>query len=161
MHAFCVSGDIPKFREILDSQSIKRDNSQFIQELLHHGLPMYPLYTLEAVKVKAKDALKIFLRNGWNINQPTSEFKPPVPVLGAPINSTMYDDHYLSWALFQFMGLGTALHRAAELGRVDVLRYLINEGANQSIKDANGCLATECVQMSNQWEVIEALEKGK
>jgi ankyrin repeat protein len=73
----------------------------------------------------------------------------------------MYDDHYLSWALFQFMGLGTALHRAAELGRVDVLRYLINEGANQSIKDANGCLATECVQMSNQWEVIEALEKGK
>ncbi|KAJ9490528.1 hypothetical protein VN97_g2710 [Penicillium thymicola] len=57
---------------------------------------------------------------------------------GADINSTMYEDHYPSRALFCFMALGTALHKAAELGKVDVVRYLVNEGANLSIKDANG-----------------------
>lgn len=92
----CVSGDIRKFREILESQSsssegidicdcyaimieaIKRDDVQFIKELLDRGLPMDPLYALEAVNAKAKGALEIFLKTGWNINQPMSELKPPV-----------------------------------------------------------------------------------
>lgn len=96
LRASCVSGDIQKFREILESQSsssegfdicdlyaimieaIKRDDVQFIKELLDRGLPMDPLYALEAVNAKAKDALEVFLKNGWNINQPMSELKPPV-----------------------------------------------------------------------------------
>lgn len=96
MCALCVSGDIQKFREILDSPSsssedfdigdfyaimieaIKRDNAQFIQELLHRGLPMDLLYALEAIKAKANDALKVFLQNGWDINQQISELGPPV-----------------------------------------------------------------------------------
>lgn len=45
------------------------------------------------------------------------------------------------------MGLGTALHRAAELGKVDVVSYLISEGANQSVKDANGRTAVDCATM--------------
>lgn len=72
----------------------------------------------------------------------------------------MYEDHYPSRALFYFMGLGTALHKAAELGKVDVVRYLASEGANLSIKDANGRTALEYAQMLNQWEVVQALEKG-
>jgi ankyrin repeat protein len=79
---------------------------------------------------------------------------------GADINSTMYEDHYPSRALFCFMDLGTALHKAAELGKVDVVRYLISEGANLSIKDAKGRTALEYAQMLNQWEAIQALEKG-
>ncbi|KAJ5157095.1 Ankyrin repeat protein [Penicillium canariense] len=255
LHASCVSGDIQKFREILDSQSsspegfdigdfyaimiaaIERDDAQVIKELLDRGLPMDPLYALEAVKVKGKDALKAFPQNGWDINQPTSELKPPVlgyaiadeemaawlldhgadsnrqcvidltpfsfavqsaPISvihlilkhggdvrkgqllhhaierrsdtievlrlllekGAPINSTMYENHYPSRALFQFMSLGTPLHKASELGKADVVQYLLGEGASQSIKDANGCTAMECAQMSSQWEVIEALTTG-
>lgn len=96
MHASCVSGDIQKFREILDSQkasvesfdicdfyaimieAIKRDNTQFIKELFDRGLPMDPPYALEAVKVKRTDTLKVFLQNGWDINQPMSELNPPV-----------------------------------------------------------------------------------
>lgn len=96
MHASCISGDIQKFREILDSQkasvesfdicdfyaimieAIKRDNTQFIKELFDRGLPMEPLYALEAVKVKRTDTLKVFLQNGWDINQPMSELNPPV-----------------------------------------------------------------------------------
>lgn len=98
MYAFCVSGDIQKFREVLDSsrsfsdkdefdicelsgimiEAIKRNSTQFIKELLRRGMPVDPLYAFEAIKVKAKDALKAFLDNGWDINQPISELKPPL-----------------------------------------------------------------------------------
>jgi ankyrin repeat protein len=37
---------------------------------------------------------------------------------GTPINATMYEIHYASRALFQFMGLGTALHEASALGKL-------------------------------------------
>ncbi|KAJ6084466.1 Ankyrin repeat protein [Penicillium sp. IBT 16267x] len=255
LHAFCDSGDIQKFREILDSsrsfpdgfdicdlsgimiEATKRNSTPFIKELLRRGMPVDPLYAFEAIKVKAKDALEAFLNNGWDINQPMSELKPPllgyaiadeemtawlldheadpnrqcvidltplslavesapisvihlilsrggdvrkgqllhhaierqsdiIEVLklliekGAPINATAYEDHP-SWALFQFMGLGTPLHRASELGKVDVVRYLISKGADQNIKDAKGRIPLECAQMSNHLEVIEALEKWK
>lgn len=76
---------------------------------------------------------------------------------GAPINSTMYEDHYPSRALFQFMGLGIALHKAAELGKADVVRYLIS----QTIEDTNGSTATGCAPLLNKWEVVEILEKEK
>ncbi|KAI9040135.1 ankyrin repeat domain-containing protein [Aspergillus affinis] len=258
VHASCVSGDILKFREILDSQSsseedfdicdfhaimievIKLGDSQFINELLDRGLPMDPLYASAAMQVNGTDALAVFLQNRWNINQPMSELKPPVlgyviadeemtawlldhgadpnrqcvidltplslavesaPISiiqlmlsrggdarkrqllhhamerhghsyntiavlklliknGADINSTMYEDHYPSRALFPFMALGTALHKAAELGKVDVVHYLVSEGANLSIKDAHGRTALEYVQTLNQWEVVQAFEKG-
>lgn len=93
---YCVSGNIQEFRAILDAQNsseedfdirdfqaimieaINRADVQFIKELLDHGLPMDSLYALEAVGAKRKDALEVFLQNGWNINQPISELKPPV-----------------------------------------------------------------------------------
>lgn len=79
---------------------------------------------------------------------------------GAAINSTLYEAHYPSQALFYFMPRGTALHKAAELGKVDVLRSLVDQGANLDIKDANGRTALEYAQMLNQWKVCKALEKG-
>ncbi|RAH66088.1 ankyrin repeat domain-containing protein [Aspergillus aculeatinus CBS 121060] len=207
-------------------EAIKLGGVQFITELFDCGLPMNPLYALEAVKVKGKDALEIFLQSGWDINQPISELEPPVlgyaaadedmaawlldhgadpnrqcvidltphslavetaPVSviqlmlsrggdarkgrllhhvierrsdsiailrlliahGADIDSTMYKDHYPSRALFCFMALGTAVHKAAELGRADVVCYLVSEGANLGIKDTKGRTALECAQMSN------------
>ncbi|KAJ5246666.1 hypothetical protein N7468_001649 [Penicillium chermesinum] len=255
LRASCVSGDIQTFREILESQSsssdgfdicdfyaimieaTKRDDVQFIKELLDCGLPMDPLYALEAVNAKGKDALEVFLKNGWDINQPMSELKPtvlgyaitdeemvawlldhgadpnrqcvidftplslavesaPVSVIqlmlsrggdvrkgqllhhaiernsdiiavlslllekGASINSTMYKDHYPSRTLSSFM-LGTPLHKAAELGKADVVSYLVSKGANLNNKDAKGRTALEYARMLNQREVIHALEKSK
>lgn len=79
---------------------------------------------------------------------------------GAAIDATMYQDHYPSWRLYYFMGLGTVLHRASELGRVDLVRYLVDEGADPSITDANGRTAIECAAMLNQREVVQELQKG-
>lgn len=59
-------------------EAVKRDDVQFIKELLDHGLPMNPLYALEAVNAKAKDSLEELLENDWDINQPMSKLKPPV-----------------------------------------------------------------------------------
>lgn len=39
---------------------------------------MDQLYALHATETKAKNALQVFLDNGWDINQPMSELKPPV-----------------------------------------------------------------------------------
>lgn len=59
------------------------------------------------------------------------------------------------------MGLGTVLHRASELGKVDLVRYLVGEGVDPSITDANGRTALECAGRLNQREVIQELQKGK
>lgn len=80
---------------------------------------------------------------------------------GAAINATMYQDHYASWRLYYFMGLGTVLHRAPELGKVDLVRYLVGEGVDPSITDANGRTALECAGRLNQREVVQELQKGK
>ncbi|KAL2832445.1 hypothetical protein BDW59DRAFT_139266 [Aspergillus cavernicola] len=47
----------------------------------------------------------------------------------------MYENHSLSWGLYFFMALGLAIHHAAEQGKVDVVHYLLNQGADPSIKD--------------------------
>lgn len=59
------------------------------------------------------------------------------------------------------MDLGTRLHKAAELGKIDIVNYLISQGANLDIKDGKGRTALECAKLSNHREVIEALEKGR
>jgi len=61
-------------------EAVKLDDLPFIEELVDRGLPMDSLYALEAIKVKGKDALEVFLQNRWNINQPISEREPPVLV---------------------------------------------------------------------------------
>ena len=76
---------------------------------------------------------------------------------GAPLNATVYDD-YPSWALFHFMGLGTPLHRASEIGKAEVIRYLISKGAKPKFEDAKGRTPLECAEMSNRREVTEALQ---
>lgn len=77
---------------------------------------------------------------------------------GADINLPMYKDHYLSQSLYYFMGLGTPLHRAAMLGKVDIVRYLLEKGANLHVKDLNGRTALDCAIMMQHEEVIQVLQ---
>ncbi|KAL1869024.1 hypothetical protein Plec18167_008027 [Paecilomyces lecythidis] len=76
---------------------------------------------------------------------------------GVSINAKMYEDHYFSWRLYYFMGLGTPLHRAAELGKIDVVRYLISQGADVNIKDAMGQTALDCAAKHGCSDIVDLL----
>lgn len=80
---------------------------------------------------------------------------------GANINTIMYQDDYSSWRLFYFMGLDTALHKAADLGKADVVRYLISKRADPKITDANGGSAKECAEHLGNREAIAAFQIGQ
>ncbi|RDW70514.1 ankyrin repeat domain-containing protein [Aspergillus mulundensis] len=216
-------------------QAVRQDQRDVVVELLQHGLPASQDYALEAINHKSKEVLSILLQQGWDINQPTSELRPPalgyavhdddmtlwlldhgadpnkqcsidltplsyaveraslptikllldrggdvskgqllhhaverqsdtVEVLavllerGAPLNSKMYENHYFSWRLYYFMGLGTALHKAAELGKVDVVRYLVGQGADIHIKDATNRSSMDWAAMNNHQEIVKLLQ---
>lgn len=77
---------------------------------------------------------------------------------GAPLNAIMYQDHEFSRVILDYLGPGTALHRAAELGKVDVVRYLLSRGADATILNTKGRTALECAESQNQAEVVEMLK---
>ncbi|KAL7660517.1 hypothetical protein ACMYSQ_003392 [Aspergillus niger] len=79
---------------------------------------------------------------------------------GAPLNTPVHED-LPSLSILCFMPLGTALHRACELGKVDVVRYLLSKGADQSVRDSNGLTAIELAARLNQQEVVEVLQKHR
>lgn len=56
------------------------------------------------------------------------------------------------------MGLGPVLHKAAELGNAEVVSFLVREGIDLSIKDANGRTALECAKMLDKAEATKVLE---
>ncbi|KAJ5513954.1 hypothetical protein N7463_003506 [Penicillium fimorum] len=62
---------------------------------------------------------------------------------GAPINGIMYQDHQTSWNLYFFMG-ETPLHKAVYLRKIDVIHYLLEEGADPNIKDVRSRTAIQC-----------------
>ncbi|GCB27394.1 ankyrin-2 [Aspergillus awamori] len=79
---------------------------------------------------------------------------------GAPLNTSVHED-LPTLSILCFMPLGTALHRASELGKVDVVRYLLSKGADQSVRDSNGLTAIELAARLNQQEVVEVLQKHR
>ncbi|KNG89130.1 Ankyrin repeat protein [Aspergillus nomiae NRRL 13137] len=256
METACAVGDLPRFKSTLETwtslgldihdldsvmmQAVRQDQMDVVVELLHKGLSISQYYALEAIKHRSKKVLNILLQHGWNINQPTSELRPPalgyavdddeialwlldhgadpnkqcsidltplsyaveqaslltvklfldrggdihkgqllhhaverqtntIDVLGMllergfPLNAKMYERHYPSWRLFYFMGLGTALHKAAELGKADVVRYLLEQGADVGIKDATNRTAMDWAVLNNHQEVVgllQSVERG-
>ena len=77
---------------------------------------------------------------------------------GSPLNSKMYEKHYPSRRLFYFMGLETAVHKAAELGKADVVRYLLEQGADVGIIDAINRTAMDWAVLNNHQEVVGLLQ---
>ncbi|KAJ5675422.1 hypothetical protein N7462_008319 [Penicillium macrosclerotiorum] len=76
---------------------------------------------------------------------------------GAPINATMSKDR-LTFVRWWVYGLGTALHIAVQLGKFDVIRYLMESGADMNVKDALGRTALELAKVKNQRNFVAYLE---
>lgn len=77
---------------------------------------------------------------------------------GALLNQTMYKNHPWSWRLFLTLGLGTPLHKAAKLGKLDAMRYLLSQGADTSIQDWFGLTAMDWAKQAGQLDAVKILE---
>lgn len=76
---------------------------------------------------------------------------------GAPINNVMYQSHLSSYMMMKAFGLGTPLHKAADIGRLDIVKHLIERGADPLIPDARRKLAIELAEGSGHHKVVEYL----
>jgi ankyrin repeat protein len=78
---------------------------------------------------------------------------------GCDINTIQYHNHELSYGHWNlFMALGTPLHSAAEAGRIDVVKFLLDHGANPMLRDTWGALAIDRAKGKNHTEVVDLLE---
>ena len=55
---------------------------------------------------------------------------------GAPINDVMYQNRLQDYLMQIAFGLGTPLHKAAESGRLEVVKHLVKRSADPLIPDA-------------------------
>lgn len=76
---------------------------------------------------------------------------------GAPLNRPMSEDR-LTLMRFWPLSLGTALHVAVQLGKIDVISHLMKLGADMHVKDANARNALEFAQFCNQKDAAGYLE---
>lgn len=68
---------------------------------------------------------------------------------GADVNAIMYEGQLDSYLQREVFGLGTPLHDAAASGDLDVLRLLVDNGADIHLRDTRGRLASERAQANN------------
>nr|POE75500.1 hypothetical protein CFP56_53612 [Quercus suber] len=78
---------------------------------------------------------------------------------GAPVNSRKYEDDPQSWADNEPFGLGTPLHRAADLENVMVVKLLLHHGADPRILDTAGRTAYDLA--SNKGNEVSERQQWK
>ncbi len=81
--------------------------------------------------------------------------------LGTPVNEIMYQNHVNNYHEQAAFGLGTPLHKGAELGRVDVVEFLLSKGADPSIKDSKGRTAFELAEHHGHVKVLQRLRRAR
>jgi ankyrin repeat protein len=78
---------------------------------------------------------------------------------GAPINEIKYENEPMLYSERKPFGLGTPLHRAAELGKIDIVRYLLEQGANPLKVDSKGKTPRFWAESKNYVEVATVLKE--
>lgn len=68
---------------------------------------------------------------------------------GAPVNAVMYTNEPESYLQREAFGLGSPLHDAAASGDLNVLRLLLDHGADILLRDTRGHLPYERAQSNN------------
>lgn len=80
---------------------------------------------------------------------------------GAPINEVKYEkEPAVHWERKPF-GLGTPLHRAAELGKLDIVKYLLEHGADPLKLDSKGKTPRFWAEKRNYSEVAGILNEAE
>lgn len=74
-----------------------------------------------------------------------------------PINNVMYQD-LPSYYQYRAFALGTPLHEAAKDGKLDVVKILLEMGANPLIKDSRGEIPLQRAERARRRSVIDYLQ---
>lgn len=76
---------------------------------------------------------------------------------GPSINDIMYQDRPYCYGLQECIGIGTPLHEAASLGKLDMVEALVARGADPCILNSKGGLVIELARWYGHREVVEYL----
>lgn len=76
---------------------------------------------------------------------------------GPQINQIMYENCRQIYELQKAFGIGTPLHEAAELGKLDIVTALLANGADPAVKDPRGETALDRAERNNRTAVMECL----
>ena len=77
---------------------------------------------------------------------------------GAAVNKIIYEDAWASFVSELGAALGTPLHEAARLGKLDIVRLLVEKhGANLLIEDSYGGTPLQVAEKAQQASVVAYL----
>lgn len=79
---------------------------------------------------------------------------------GAPINEIQYENDPKTYWELEPLGLRTPLHQAAELGKLDIVDYLLEMGADPLKLDSKGRTPRFWAENNGFMEVVRALEEA-
>ncbi|KAK1809223.1 hypothetical protein LTR12_016417 [Friedmanniomyces endolithicus] len=125
---FLSHGANPDARCLLDytplSAAVQYASLAVIKSMFDHGGSIHVGQLLHyAVRRESQDSLEVL---AYILSK------------GPAINDIMYQRDLVSHGQQMMFSLGTALHEAAERGKVEVVQVLVEHGANPSIKDTLG-----------------------
>jgi hypothetical protein len=81
--------------------------------------------------------------------------------LGVPINEIKYENDPSGWSERIWFGHGTPLHRAAEFGKVDIVKYLLEVGADPLKLDTKKKTPRYWAEKRNITEVTSILKEAE
>ncbi|KXG53204.1 uncharacterized protein PGRI_002540 [Penicillium griseofulvum] len=73
------------------------------------------------------------------------------------INQVMFENNPTSYDLQKPFGIGTRLHEAVELGKVDVVETLLARGADPAVRDARGESAVDKAERNGISAIVDRL----
>lgn len=76
---------------------------------------------------------------------------------GAPPNRLRFDGSEPAWSVFGVKGLGSPLHKAAALNKLDVVSKLLQHGADTDMKDTLGRTAKQLAEELGNEGVVALL----
>ena len=77
---------------------------------------------------------------------------------GVSLDARMFENDPSSWLENHAFGMGTPLHKAAQLGNADAAAYLLWRGANCGMLDSAGRTAVDIAKEKHHYEIAELIE---
>lgn len=76
---------------------------------------------------------------------------------GAPLDAIEYANHAGSFSTYVFLERGTPLCKAAGIGNTEAVQFLLERGADASIRNSKGRTPLECAERGGFKEIVDIL----